>query len=149
MLRRVNYSLYPMIRLLITTQIFSSHGKYFAHRLHLPSGGNLSSYVQLYTAFLISGVIHTNPSDTRPLYFFALQALAITFEDAVIALATRVEYHSPTKMQKILGYTWVLCWFTYSIPGWTDSLIEWELLGASFDVGIISRILRHFGPVDY
>lgn len=114
-----------------------------------PQGGNLSSYIQLYTAFLISGIIHTNPSDLRPPYFFASQALAITFEEAVTALATRAGYYSPTKMQKILGYMSVLCWFTYSIPGYMDSLIEWELLGASFDVGIISGILRNFGPVDY
>ncbi|KAF9459745.1 membrane bound O-acyl transferase family-domain-containing protein [Collybia nuda] len=129
-------------------RIFSSHGKYLARCLQLPSGSNSSSYVQLYTAFLISGIIHTNPSDARPLYFFIYQALAITFEDAIIALVAKMGFSSPTKAQKILGYIWVLCWFTYSIPEWTDSLITCGLL-ETFDVGIISSILSRIGPVSF
>ena len=101
-------------------QILSSHGKYLTQRVfRFPSGSNLSSYTQLYTAFLISGLIHNPGRDTRPLQFFLFQAVAITFEDATIALAARIGLKT---MHRSIGYFWVYCWFVFSLPSWVDSL---------------------------
>jgi hypothetical protein len=74
------------------------------------------------------------------------QALGITLEDAVIAVATKAGYNkTPTRMHKILGYAWVFYWFTYSIPGWIDSLIDWGQTERQIDLGITPRLLRHIG----
>jgi hypothetical protein len=104
-------------------QIFSSHSKFVAHRvLNLSPGGNLSSYTQLYIAFLISGLIHTpsNASGAGAMRFFLSQALAITFEDFVIASAKRAGLKQSNKFLRRLGYIWVYCWFVYSLPSWMD-----------------------------
>ena len=65
--------------------------------------------------------MHNPHSDTRPLQFFLLQAVAITFEDAVIALAARAGLKN-RNMYTILGYIWVSSWFVFSVPIWVDSL---------------------------
>ena len=60
------------------------------------------------------------PSDRGALQFFILQAVAITFEDAVIALAARVGLKHSGALFRRLGYVWVYCWFVYSLPPWVD-----------------------------
>src|ERR1700733_11128495 len=101
--------------------MFSAHGKFLAHRVFkLTPGTNLSSYAQLYTAFFISGLAHVPPSDTGALQFFVLQAVAITFEDAVIALAVKVGLKHSSALFRRLGYVWVYCWFVYSLTSWVD-----------------------------
>jgi hypothetical protein len=51
--------------------------------------------------------------------FFVLQAMAITFEDIVINLASRIGFGRTTRLSKLVGYMWVLGWFIWSVPGWT------------------------------
>ena len=112
--------------------MFSVHGKFLAHRVFgFTPGTNLSSYTQLYTAFFISGLAHVPPSDRGTLYFFILQAVAITFEDAVIALAARVGLKHSGALFRRLGYVWVYCWFVYSLPLWVD----FQVYSGSFEHG--------------
>jgi len=119
--------------------MFSTIGKYLAQRVfRFPSGGNLSSYTQLYTAFLISAVVHIPPSDRRPLWFFLSQAIAITFEDVVIALA-KMAGLKDSSLYRRLGYVWVLCWFVYSIAPWIDSLVASKM--TQYDGQRISLIM--------
>ncbi|TRM69512.1 membrane bound O-acyl transferase family-domain-containing protein [Schizophyllum amplum] len=73
----------------------ASTGKAVVHLLGVQRGTNASSYIQLYVGFLASGLTHTwgdrqidvTVGDSVP--FFMLQAIAITFEDGVIALAKK------------------------------------------------------------
>jgi Membrane bound O-acyl transferase family len=105
--------------------MLSSHSKFVAHRvLRFRPGSNLSSYTQLYTAFLISGLAHVPPSNAGALRFFASQAVAIHFEDVVIALAARAGLKHPNAFLRRVGYVWVYCWFVYSLAPWVDSQVS-------------------------
>ncbi|KAJ7770963.1 membrane bound O-acyl transferase family-domain-containing protein [Mycena maculata] len=72
-------------------RFLSAHGKFVAQRvLHLEPRSAGSAYTQIYIAFLISGIMHYLPEYMAlrhwgggALVFFLLQAVAITFEDAV------------------------------------------------------------------
>lgn len=103
--------------------------KYIAHKaFQFTPGTNLSSYTQLYTVFLISGLIHAGgdymvlrhlPAST--LQTFLLQAVAITFEDFVIW------YTEPIRpkfglLNRAIGYIWVVLWITWSGPIWVDPM---------------------------
>lgn len=97
------------------------HGKFLAHRLlKLRPGSYLSLYVKLYSAFLISGLIHVPPTNAGALHFFLLQVLAITFEEVVIALAARAGLKHSNIFLRCIGYVWVYCWFVYSLGPWID-----------------------------
>jgi hypothetical protein len=52
------------------------------------------------------------------LAFFIYQAAAITFEDAVIAIAAKFGFDKPTPLKKVIGYLWVAAWLTHSMPMW-------------------------------
>jgi hypothetical protein len=111
-------------------QKLSSHGKFLVRRLHLKRGANASSYVQLYTAFFLSGIIHWMGDykllgnwSGGGLRFFMLQAVAIMCEDGVIALASNV-VGLKGRRWRLLGYLWVLMWFAYSVPAWMDPMIK-------------------------
>jgi hypothetical protein len=122
----------------------SSHGKFFAHRvLHLKRGTNTSSYVQLYTAFFLSGIVHwlgdymlLGHWGGYGLRFFMLQAVAIMCEDGVIAFASKVV--GVNGRGRLLGYFWVLMWFAYSAPAWMDPMVE----GGMNDVRQYNNLLR-------
>jgi len=71
----------------------------------------------------MSGIMHTPPSHTGPFRFFVSQAFAITFEDAVIALAARIGLAKSSAVTRIIGYVWVYCWLVYSMGWWLDYTI--------------------------
>ncbi|RDB20662.1 Acetyltransferase sirH [Hypsizygus marmoreus] len=102
----------------------TSHAKYVAHDiLRLTPGHTLSFYVQLYTAFLVSGIIHMHGlSDVRVLRFFLSQAVAITCEGAVLALGRGLGFSSQSWLLRCMGYVWVFCWLVYAMPPWWDSM---------------------------
>ena len=52
--------------------------------------------------------------------FFVLQAVAITFEDAIIAIASRLGYKESKAFGKLIGFIWVFAWFTFSAPMYFD-----------------------------
>ncbi|KAJ6602301.1 membrane bound O-acyl transferase family-domain-containing protein, partial [Mycena sp. CBHHK59/15] len=115
----------------LVRRFVSAHGKHLAHRvLHLQPGSNASSYVQLYTAFLISALIHYFAETMAlrhwrggALRFFLLQAGAITVEDFLVFLARKTPFvRAPRRVVWAAGYAWTLAWFTLSLPGWQDPL---------------------------
>ena len=75
--------------------------------------------------------------------FFLSQAVVITFEDAVIAMARRLEVGSPAAKEgkegpplrwvRVLGYAWVSLWFSYSVR---------EYVSWSFPAGVGSSYVR-------
>ncbi|KAH7904732.1 hypothetical protein BJ138DRAFT_1166049 [Hygrophoropsis aurantiaca] len=79
---------------------------------------------------ILSGAVHVG-GDTRlnakqtgfSWPFFILQAMAITFKDAVIGLARRVGFTKATPLTRLVGYLWVWSWFYASYPAWIDGQI--------------------------
>ncbi len=109
-------------------QVFSVHGKFIARRLlHAEPGTKTSSYTQLYVAFLSSGLMHlvgerkvgVGWTESNCLVFFLLHAVAITAEDAVIAVGRRAGIRGG-RVVHILGYIWTLMWFYKTLPIWWD-----------------------------
>ena len=127
------------------TQFVTAHGRFLSRRiLHLTPSTNLSAYVQLYTAFFISGVIHYLADYTvlrnwkgGAIKFFLAQAVAITFEDGVIALGRRVGLTSRLKW-RLLGYTWTWTWFALMFPIWQDPL----MMAGMMDEGANTSVLK-------
>ena len=129
--------------------MLSGVGKLVANDiLKFPRGTILSAYTQLYVSFLLSGVIHFGGDYLaerrvvlRSIKYFLLQAVAITFEDIVIHVAKRSLLVvgiklTPGKLDgtrigaivKVIGYCWVILWFSWAFPIWQDGL---SVLGLS------------------
>ncbi|KAJ6614594.1 membrane bound O-acyl transferase family-domain-containing protein, partial [Mycena sp. CBHHK59/15] len=110
-------------------RFLSAHGKFLAHKvLGVKPGSKASAYIQLYTAFLISGIMHYLPEymalrhwGGRALVFFLLQAVAITFEECVQQLGRRMGITANWKW-KVVGFSWVWSWFAFCLPMWQDPL---------------------------
>ncbi|KIM46646.1 hypothetical protein M413DRAFT_440250 [Hebeloma cylindrosporum] len=108
----------------------TTHANCLANALHLPKG-TFTTYFKLFTTFFISGVLHAtgehvffqNFSEGATVQFFLLQAVGIAFEDAVIAIASRLGYKE-SKAFKLIGFIWVFAWFTFCIPMWLDSQVH-------------------------
>lgn len=90
----------------------------------------MTSYIQLYAAFFLSGSCHavgdwaitrsqTNRNGT--LLFFLLQAIIITLEDAVIFAGQTLGIPQPPA---VLCYLWVITWMTWSGPIWMDGMLR-------------------------
>lgn len=58
--------------------------------------------------------------------FFLVQAVAITFEDAVIGSARRLGFARVNALTRLIGYVWVAVWFYFTAPG-----LSW-IIGAGF-----------------
>ncbi|KAJ7144997.1 membrane bound O-acyl transferase family-domain-containing protein, partial [Mycena crocata] len=97
---------------------FSTHGNNVANILGLGKGTNPSAYVQLYTAFFLSIILHVvcdhkvHQSFTPggSLVFFAIQPFAITLEDFILFMARNMGI-KPAAWWRIVGYAWVSAWF--------------------------------------
>ena len=94
--------------------MISSFGRSVVRLLGFRKGTNASSYTQLYVGFFVSALIHLFAAffmargDIGELQFFMGQAVAITFEDMVIATANRLGIQPVGWLGKIIGYLWVL-----------------------------------------
>ena len=129
--------------------MLSGVGKLVANNiLNFPRGTILSAYTQLYVSFLLSGIIHFGGDYLaerrvvlRSIKYFLLQAVAITCEDIVIYVAKRSLLVvgiklTPEKLDgtrvgavvKVIGYCWVILWFSWAFPIWQDGL---SVLGLS------------------
>ncbi|KAF8900297.1 membrane bound O-acyl transferase family-domain-containing protein [Gymnopilus junonius] len=114
-------------------KIFASHSKYIADCLHLPPKSKITTYFKLYLSFFISGVIHCagdygylQEYSGGALRYFLLHACAITFEDGIIGLAKRAGFRTNLGW-RIIGYFWVIIWFSVVLPEWIDSRLFWGL----------------------
>ncbi|GJE93178.1 membrane bound O-acyl transferase family-domain-containing protein [Phanerochaete sordida] len=111
-------------------RVSSGIGRYVARALGCVPGTWLSSHVQLFVGFTVSGLSHV-PGDTMvdpkwtgsSFLFFPLQAMAITAEDFVIALGKRLGIRD-TLWVRLAGYTWTLAWFTCSVPIFIDWAVQ-------------------------
>lgn len=81
-----------------------------------------------------------------PFYFY--QAIAITFEDAVIEVVRKSGIKVPQSLAHLIGYTWAVLWLCISAP-W---LITWMLRMGVIDsdrmtVSVIDRLTPHLSMV--
>lgn len=129
---------------------FASIGKSLAGWLGFQPGSNLSSYTQLYAAFIISATQHLigdimvgKGYTGWSFQFYLAQAVAITAEDAMIALARRAGINKPTSITRIIGYIWVFVWFTAMMPPYVDSQVAAGLhVGEPFPISPTSHAVR-------
>ena len=109
----------------------TGHANYVAKQLRLPKN-TFTNCFKLFIAFFVSGLIHYGVDyavrrkwSSHSMEFFLIQAVAITCEDAIIALADMTRFSSKLNIFfKFMGFIWVLTWFTYSIPMWLDEMIQ-------------------------
>ncbi len=124
-------------------QLVTGHTDFFAQVLRLPKG-LFKTYFKLFGSFAISGLIHyggdymllQNWSGTS-MQFFILQAVAITFEDMVIAVAARFGHTQQNTVFKVIGYMWVFAWFTYSLPMWLEPIVHAGTMDDGVNVSLI------------
>ena len=127
-------------------------GRFVSNKLlKFPRGTNRSSYAQLYVAFFLSAIIHFAAdlmSQQRAVYhsfrFFLFRPVAITFGDLVIHTAKRVLLQAGIKLipgrgeeeswaevaTRVVGYSWVISWFYFTLPVWRDKTIAITFDGA-------------------
>ncbi|KAJ3715558.1 membrane bound O-acyl transferase family-domain-containing protein [Lentinula guzmanii] len=115
---------------------YSSIGKAVAKRLGAPPGSISSFIVQLFAAFLVSGIMHLFGDYTIGLKhigvtlpFFVLQPFAILFEEFFFfgLVCLKVDKHIfslPTPIKRCFGYLWTLVWFTYSSSWYIDPIAQ-------------------------
>ena len=120
-----------MLRKTLTT-----NSNFLATFLPFPTRSLITTYFKLYTSFLISGLIHGTGdyvlyhsfSQGGALRFFLLQAVGITFEDGIIAIASHMGIGQnggkKSTASKMIGFVWVFVWFTYCMPMWLDPQVH-------------------------
>lgn len=125
------------------SQLLTGHMDFFARILRLPKG-TFKTYFKLFGSFAISGLIHyggdymlfQNWSGTSMRFFF-LQAVAITFEDIVIAFAAHLGFTQQNTAFKCIGFFWVFAWFTYSLPMWIDPVVHAGTMDDGVNISLI------------
>ncbi|KAF8721337.1 hypothetical protein AX14_010451 [Amanita brunnescens Koide BX004] len=104
----------------------ASHSAFISqHILRLDKGTRAFFYVHILIAFLTSTLIHATVdwifigNWRGAFYFFLLQATAVFIEDIFGSIWV---FPSPT-LRPLLGYLWVIGWFTFSVPLWHISFV--------------------------
>lgn len=137
----------------LTSQIFTSASDTLLETLCVPRHTFASRYIQLFTAFVLSALLHelaallSCRADCGELRFFVSQAIAIFVEDQVVDLGEHLlarahfaadeKSDSPvtgglsldTKAERqwywrVLGFFWVFTWFSYSLRLYIDKQVR-------------------------
>ncbi|KAF8971274.1 membrane bound O-acyl transferase family-domain-containing protein [Flammula alnicola] len=127
--------------------IFTSHADFLAKAIGLPLKSKFTTYFKLFAVFFMSGLIHPvgdyvimhNWVMPHALQCFLLQAVAITLEDGILALARRAGLPS-SWFTRIIGYLWVILWFAFSIPFWMDPEVPFGFFDQQAYPGITAGI---------
>ncbi|KIM45592.1 hypothetical protein M413DRAFT_24764 [Hebeloma cylindrosporum] len=126
----------------------TSNSNFLASAFNLPRG-TFATYFKLFTSFFISGLIHAAPdyifhqnfSNGKAVQFFVLQAVVITFEDTVIAIASGLGYKE-SKSFKLIGLIWVFAWFTFCMPMYLDPTMHAGMMDEANHVSLIQGLIR-------
>ncbi|PNP46121.1 hypothetical protein TGAMA5MH_02156 [Trichoderma gamsii] len=94
--------------------------------LVIPRGSLISRYSRLALAFFLSAMLHhqAEGSETGQLIFFSSQAFGIMLEDTVCKLYTSSPIQLPRRIERALGYLWVLVWLVCLVPYWSYSTMR-------------------------
>ncbi|KAJ6576560.1 membrane bound O-acyl transferase family-domain-containing protein [Mycena vulgaris] len=135
----------------ILRRLLLSHARLFSYRvMGLRPGTPSSAYVQLFAAFILSGIIHQfgqymltrddlYPSSKGPLFFFLSQAMIITVEDSIISVGKKAGLRG--RSWKVVGFLWVLAWLTLSVPIWMDKQVAAGFMDAEFKGGMSMKFV--------
>lgn len=88
-----------------------------------------SRYVQLFTGFATTGAMHAFGAlavwghENGEMAFFLGQASAIMVEDHVIELGKALGFKE-SRFWKVVGFVWVVLWFSVSLQWWVGLSIE-------------------------
>ena len=116
-------------------QALTSNSTFIIHHLSpLDRNPLIARYAKLACAFFLSGVTHIVSDglmnipfrESGALFFFSIQAVGIMVEDAAQAMFRALGARQPATMpskwlmcQRMLGYTWVILFLTWSTPFWS------------------------------
>lgn len=115
--------------------------------LGLRKGSFASRYMQLFASFAISCAVHqfqmfnVTRKDMGEFSFFMSQPIAILAEDIAQWWWQRVRGPSSERLGTLVGYLWVVVWFSFSLPyyvkGFRDAGITRDFVFGSvpYDVG--------------
>lgn len=121
--------------------------------LNLPAHSLIERYSYIGLTFYLSGVVHEFGTATVGIpypesgatAFFSLFVIAIMIEDSVQALYSNISKREKSKSTplwgKILGYIWVIFWFTLTTPGFTYDLIHIFANSPKFFPGAATEVL--------
>ncbi|KAJ8509196.1 hypothetical protein ONZ45_g8609 [Pleurotus djamor] len=117
---------------LTSSKMLTAHARFVSQKLlGLPRHSKVRTYLELYIAFFISGLLHYSLEymsiknwANGAIQFFTLQAVAIHLEDMVIAFASSRLGLKQNKMWEAIGYIWVVQWFGWSLPMWLEPRIR-------------------------
>ncbi|KZO97793.1 hypothetical protein CALVIDRAFT_562690 [Calocera viscosa TUFC12733] len=139
-------------------RFLTTHAKFFAQEvLALPRGKRLTTYVELFIVFFISGIVHasggfaflgTFSGALESLVFFVLQAVCITGEDFVIQLGKRAGLKDTT-LTRCIGYAWVVAWLAFSNPVRSESLARaglWDQADQP-QLGLVQGLIERLGVI--
>ncbi|KAF9067473.1 membrane bound O-acyl transferase family-domain-containing protein [Rhodocollybia butyracea] len=133
-----------------------SPGHKLTQILRIPSKTLPAAYIQLYATFIISATVHSLGDYMvgrqylgASIPFFLVQPIGITIEEVfkyLVRRYTRSGAHSatsksePSSTARVLGYIWVLWWFTVTGP---------LLLDPGVHAGFSQERMFPFSPVSY
>ncbi|KAF9444042.1 hypothetical protein P691DRAFT_737046 [Macrolepiota fuliginosa MF-IS2] len=116
--------------------------------------GGVYDIFRLFALYFVSGVIHAageymmlNAFSFESLLFFALQPIAIIFEKTVL-LRLFGNPKSPNNLERILGFLYVLMWFTWTGPLFLDPMIRggmFEDEKGTLGHTVVHSVLPRFG----
>ena len=99
----------------------TAHATFVANVLKIPRG-LFRTYLSLFLAFFLSGIIHSiadnmtrnwaNTLSFHSLAFFIIQACAIAFEDLVQWVLRKCGVKVQKPVSRFVGYVWIMAWFT-------------------------------------
>jgi hypothetical protein len=122
----------------------TSIGQAAVRSLGFGPGTTWSAYTQIFVAFAISGIIHIagdihmdKAHIDASFKFFAFQAFAVAFEDAVMAIARRSGLAHSRLFNRLVGYSWVGFWFYLFAP----HMMKWCV-----DSGLIKEVSFPLSP---
>ncbi|KAK5073635.1 hypothetical protein LTR51_004216 [Lithohypha guttulata] len=116
---------------------FEVSGNAIARLLCLKKGSLVSRYFRLYWSFFASTCLHLVGSLNLPysdggwntIVFFMVQPLAITLEDAMIAMGRGIGFRN-SALTHAIGFLWTFLWFSWSLRYGADTqfLSEYHLV---------------------
>ncbi|KIJ61449.1 hypothetical protein HYDPIDRAFT_96601 [Hydnomerulius pinastri MD-312] len=111
-------------------RFLGAFGKSASRSVGLSPRSNGSAFLQLFLAFLISGLVHVGGDAMLDfsrigfsLQFFLLQPVAIIAEEIVISTA-RSAGIGRGLCTRFAGYAWVFLWLSICLPPWLDNLVD-------------------------
>jgi len=110
--------------------ILSGIGKHVAKNgFKFKRGTSRFYYTQVYITFFLSGLMHAGGDymlyGYLPLFslqFFLLQAVGISFENFIIWMTGCISSKLHARVNKTIGYVWVIVWFSWTGPMWIDPM---------------------------